>query len=164
MPRASWKGFLRLSLVSCPIYLSPAATRTKSIRLYQVCSQRPRAMVRTRTMGRRRARSPIGPPRALSVKIVATIRRLKGWRRHVSAFCRTIRAPVQKSNAGRANMSAAGLSASPPRSSRRWMSPAAADRSCYSLRYSPTTSRRRKILPTGDFGISATNTYSRGRL
>ena len=36
MPRASWKGFLRLSLVSCPIYLSPAATRTKSMRLHQV--------------------------------------------------------------------------------------------------------------------------------
>ena len=27
MPRASWRGFLRLSLVSCPIYLSPATTR-----------------------------------------------------------------------------------------------------------------------------------------
>jgi len=27
---------LRLSLVSCPIYLSPATTRTKSIRLHQV--------------------------------------------------------------------------------------------------------------------------------
>jgi DNA end-binding protein Ku len=36
MPRASWRGFLRLSLVSCPIYLSPAATRAKSIRLHQV--------------------------------------------------------------------------------------------------------------------------------
>lgn len=36
MPRASWKGFLRLSLVSCPIYLSPATTRAKSIRLNQV--------------------------------------------------------------------------------------------------------------------------------
>ena len=35
-PRASWSGFLRLSLVSCPIYLSPATTRTKSIRLHQV--------------------------------------------------------------------------------------------------------------------------------
>src|SRR5437762_10726047 len=32
MPRASWKGFLRLSLVSCPVYLSPATSRTKSIR------------------------------------------------------------------------------------------------------------------------------------
>ena len=36
MPRASWKGFLRLSLVSCPIYLSPATTRTKSLRLHRV--------------------------------------------------------------------------------------------------------------------------------
>ena len=36
MPRASWKGFLRLSLVSCPVYLSPATTRTKSVRLRQV--------------------------------------------------------------------------------------------------------------------------------
>src|SRR4051794_39405546 len=36
MPRASWKGHLRLSLVSCPVYLSPATTRTKPIRLHQV--------------------------------------------------------------------------------------------------------------------------------
>lgn len=36
MPRASWSGFLRLSLVSCPIYLSPATTRTKFLRLHQV--------------------------------------------------------------------------------------------------------------------------------
>src|SRR3954453_10249568 len=36
MPRASWKGFLRLSLVSCPVYLSPATTRTKAVRLRQV--------------------------------------------------------------------------------------------------------------------------------
>jgi DNA end-binding protein Ku len=36
MPRASWRGFLRLSLVSCPIYLSPAISRTKPIRLRQV--------------------------------------------------------------------------------------------------------------------------------
>ena len=34
MPRASWRGFLRLSLVSCPIYLSPATTRTTPIRLH----------------------------------------------------------------------------------------------------------------------------------
>ena len=40
MPRASWRGFLRLSLVSCPVYLSPAATRTKSIRLHQVWQPR----------------------------------------------------------------------------------------------------------------------------
>jgi DNA end-binding protein Ku len=36
MPRASWRGFLRLSLVSCPVYLSPATTRVKPIRLHQV--------------------------------------------------------------------------------------------------------------------------------
>ena len=36
MPRATWSGSLRLALVSCPIYLSPATTRTKSIRLHQV--------------------------------------------------------------------------------------------------------------------------------
>ena len=36
MPRASWRGFLRLSLVTCPVYLSPATTRTKPIRLHQV--------------------------------------------------------------------------------------------------------------------------------
>src|SRR5213075_1704662 len=42
MPRASWKGFLRLSLVSCPVYLSPATTRTKSIRLNQVWVPRAR--------------------------------------------------------------------------------------------------------------------------
>src|SRR5262249_33540350 len=36
MARASWRGHLRLSLVSCPIYLIPATRRTKSIRLHQV--------------------------------------------------------------------------------------------------------------------------------
>ena len=36
MPRASWRGFLRLSLVSCPVYLSPATSRAKPIRLHQV--------------------------------------------------------------------------------------------------------------------------------
>ena len=41
MPRASWRGFLRLSLVSCPIYLSPGTTRTKPIRLHQVWQPAP---------------------------------------------------------------------------------------------------------------------------
>jgi DNA end-binding protein Ku len=36
MPRASWRGYLRLSLVSCPIYLSPVTARTKPIRLHQL--------------------------------------------------------------------------------------------------------------------------------
>ena len=36
MPRASLRELPRLSLVSCPIYLSPATTRSKPIRLHQV--------------------------------------------------------------------------------------------------------------------------------
>jgi DNA end-binding protein Ku len=36
MPRASWNGFLRLSLVSCPVYLSPAVTEAAHIRLHQL--------------------------------------------------------------------------------------------------------------------------------
>jgi len=45
MPRANWKGFLRLSLVSCPVYLSPATNRTKTIRLNQVWVPRTRVPV-----------------------------------------------------------------------------------------------------------------------
>jgi non-homologous end joining protein Ku len=52
MPRASWKGFLRLSLVSCPIYLSPASTRTKSIRLHRYGNQRLAVAPRSKTMKR----------------------------------------------------------------------------------------------------------------
>jgi DNA end-binding protein Ku len=36
MPRASWNGFLRLSLVSCPIYLTPATSEAANIRLHQI--------------------------------------------------------------------------------------------------------------------------------
>ena len=39
MPRASWSGFLRLSLVTCPVYLSPATTESKRIRLNQLNSK-----------------------------------------------------------------------------------------------------------------------------
>ena len=42
MPRATWRGFLRLSLVTCPVYLSPATTGTKPIRLHQVWCARSR--------------------------------------------------------------------------------------------------------------------------
>ena len=38
MPRASWNGFLKLSLVSCSVYLSPATTEAKRIRLNQLNS------------------------------------------------------------------------------------------------------------------------------
>lgn len=36
MPRPSWSGHLRLSLVSCPIYLSPATSESERIRLHQI--------------------------------------------------------------------------------------------------------------------------------
>jgi DNA end-binding protein Ku len=36
MPRASWNGFLRLSLVTCPVYLVPATTEAKRVRLNQL--------------------------------------------------------------------------------------------------------------------------------
>jgi len=41
MPRASWRGHLRLSLVSCPVYLMPATVRSKPIRLHQVRHLKP---------------------------------------------------------------------------------------------------------------------------
>lgn len=41
MPRASWRGHLRLSLVSCPVYLMPATVRAKPLRLHQVWQAAP---------------------------------------------------------------------------------------------------------------------------
>jgi DNA end-binding protein Ku len=35
-PRANWKGYLRLSLVSCPIALYPATTESEKIRFHQI--------------------------------------------------------------------------------------------------------------------------------
>ena len=51
MPRASWRGFLRLSLVTCPVYLSPATTGTKPIRLHQVWQPAPVEVKRGRVTG-----------------------------------------------------------------------------------------------------------------
>ncbi|HEY3917889.1 MAG TPA: Ku protein [Stellaceae bacterium] len=36
MPHAYWSGFLRLSLVSCPIYISPATSERERISLHQI--------------------------------------------------------------------------------------------------------------------------------
>src|SRR5947199_6278481 len=44
LPRATWKGFLRLSLVSCPVYLTPATSRAKPVRLHQVWVPRSRTL------------------------------------------------------------------------------------------------------------------------
>src|SRR5437870_2763354 len=35
-PRANWKGYLRLSLVSCPVALFPATSETDKIRFHQL--------------------------------------------------------------------------------------------------------------------------------
>jgi DNA end-binding protein Ku len=39
MPRATWNGFLRLSLVSCPVSLVPATTEAKRVRFNQLNSK-----------------------------------------------------------------------------------------------------------------------------
>jgi DNA end-binding protein Ku len=36
VPRATWNGFLRLSLVSCPVYLTPATSEAAHVRLHQL--------------------------------------------------------------------------------------------------------------------------------
>jgi DNA end-binding protein Ku len=36
MPRASWNGFLRLSLVTCPVYLVPATSEARRVRFNQL--------------------------------------------------------------------------------------------------------------------------------
>ena len=35
-PRANWKGYLRLSLVSCPIALYPATSETEKVHFHQI--------------------------------------------------------------------------------------------------------------------------------
>jgi DNA end-binding protein Ku len=35
-PRANWKGYLRLSLVSCPILLYPATSETEKVHFHQL--------------------------------------------------------------------------------------------------------------------------------
>jgi DNA end-binding protein Ku len=37
--RANWKGYLRLSLVSCPVALFPATTESEKIRFHQLHKQ-----------------------------------------------------------------------------------------------------------------------------
>ncbi|HEY8442172.1 MAG TPA: Ku protein, partial [Xanthobacteraceae bacterium] len=35
-PRAYWKGYLKLSLVSCPVALFPASSEREKIRFHQI--------------------------------------------------------------------------------------------------------------------------------
>jgi DNA end-binding protein Ku len=51
-PRAYWKGYLKLSLVSCPIALYPAASEREKISFHQIKSKKPkRAGSRPRKAG-----------------------------------------------------------------------------------------------------------------
>ena len=110
MPRASWKGFLRLSLVSCPIYLSPATTRTKSIRLHQVWQ--PTAARSVATEDEEEEEQPSQPARrSFAADMGSESRTLPPP--PASPFARTTRTPAKRSSARRSskgtNMSAASL-------------------------------------------------------
>ena len=69
MPRATWKGFLRLSLVTCPVYLVPAATKTKSIRLKQIRFTRPVPEPEPEDEEEELARPPTGRRGAMSAAV-----------------------------------------------------------------------------------------------
>ena len=98
MPRASWKGFLRLSLVSCPIYLSPATTRTKSIRLHQVWQ--PKAARSAPIEGDRRGRAAVPGCGALDRRRYSR-RRTAESAGPAASRSHTIRTPVRRSSAMR---------------------------------------------------------------
>jgi hypothetical protein len=73
MPRASWRGYLRLSLVSCPIYPSLATARTKPIRLHQVWRAAP-----ARAVAIWRTRSEDKMPRTTGAEAYSGLRRGSG--------------------------------------------------------------------------------------
>ena len=109
MPRASWRGFLRLSLVTCPVYLSPATTGTKPIRLHQVWQPAPvevnedalRIGVQGSRVRHHRHRS--SPP------TIPTLRRPRAGPPHGSRFGRMIREPARRSTNARCPFGFTGL-------------------------------------------------------
>jgi len=116
MPRASWRGYLRLSLVSCPIYLSPAMARTKPIRLHQVWRA-------ASDEGDGELEDQVGDKMSPNyrrrgvLRITSRIRRNECAPQLGSPFCLTIPAPVGRSTKKRlskdTNTNAANTS--PPR-------------------------------------------------
>jgi hypothetical protein len=114
MPRASWTGFLRLSLVSCPIYLSPATTRTKSIRLHQVW--RPSAAEEVGEQLDQGQNLPDPPPSRPVLGEVENRTEKVGPAIRGSGFGLTIRVPARKSrktrSSGDTSMSMANTSRS----------------------------------------------------
>src|SRR6516162_2325901 len=120
MPCASWSGFLRLSLVSCPIYLSPATSRTKPLRLHQVW--RPAAASEPDVDGSDRDRDErVGQPSTpWLVQPDAAAEPIKAAQRRGLRCARTTPERVRRSRTHKSsrdtNTTAASLSPSPLRS------------------------------------------------
>jgi len=120
MPRASWRGFLRLSLVSCPIYLSPATTRTKAIRLHQVWQPAPVDLDKDDFPDRGGGQQGSAPS---VTRLRADNAGADGDESHAATrtrFGRMIPEPARKSRSARSskdtNTAEANFSPSPPRS------------------------------------------------
>jgi len=62
MPRASWRGYLRLSLVSCPVYLLPAMVRTNPS-VFTKFGGRPQRSKRPLCRNRTEDKTPATDPR-----------------------------------------------------------------------------------------------------
>ena len=58
-PRANWKGYLRLSLVSCPILVYPATSEREKISFHQINSKTGNRVRLKRVDGGDRRRGPI---------------------------------------------------------------------------------------------------------
>jgi hypothetical protein len=96
VPRASWRGYLRLSLVSGPIYLSPATVRTKPIRLHQVWRATPPGEAGDVSDQERGQDVPSDRRRGL-LRMMSRISRNELARQRGSRPGLTIRAPARKS-------------------------------------------------------------------
>jgi hypothetical protein len=120
MPRASWRGFLRLSLVSCPIYLSPATTRAKSIRLHQVWQPAPIDVAEDVWSDRDEGQQGSAPSARSSSQTIPALMETKAPPPPGSRFGRMIPQPARRSTSIRwsrdTNTPAANSSPSPPRS------------------------------------------------
>src|SRR5437763_10283950 len=67
MPRATWKGILRLSLVSCPVFLTPATVKAKPIRLHRVWAPRSTTPARGTEVEQDEPARPVVGRRALQI-------------------------------------------------------------------------------------------------
>ena len=103
MPRATWRGFLRLSLVSCPIYLSPATSRTKSIRLHQVWQPRPIDEPEDELPDQGQQQELTGRSRPEALVMTPALRKIKAARQHGSRSALTILARAMKSRRTRSS-------------------------------------------------------------